>query len=1254
METRLKRIYKRLCFFLAILIILAALISSFVRALTPFASQYKRQMEHHLSTLFGLPVSIQKMETGWYWFYPVVELKEVKISKNNKPLIHLNKILVGLNILDSLWQWQIQPGLLYIEGLSLTVKQSGKKFEIEGLVPSIKTTFSLDSQQIEPYLAWVFDQDKIILKELSVNFMLEQGPGIPVKHLNLSIVSSLDHYYIEGKAEIATKVPAHLHFLADLKLQFLKQFKNARGKAYLSFQNLDIAPLQNVFPDALFTKLQGVGNADFWFNINAEKIEKIQARLDLKNVAWQDKSRTSPLFNAIRANLSYALNQQGWELKGQPIQLVVDNKILPENAFTLGWNAEKSLYQLYLQQLSLDFPMLKLPQGLANHGELSDLQVHLTPDKTLQYLLATFSNLEYKPSKALPTLENISGVLHWQPDEGRLELDSTEAFLRFHAQDKYPVETLNGSFEWKNLGHGFKYNLDRLVVKSPNLVLTARGNLDNVGENAQQINLSAELSMNEVQSWLKRIPDNNYLKPKFLHWLKKDIKKVDKLVAELSLHGMTKDFPFDKEPGEFTVKAYINGADLAFAPHWPLIKNLDLWLTINKRELMADILQVDLMKLHGEKANLVVKSLGSDKEVLLMHGQLKAPANNFLEFLLHTPMRSKLKALDLLSVKEDVEVDLQLEVPLFPDSPPIAAQSDIRFQGNVLGIKHPLTGIEFKNLTGLLRLNEQGVVDSQLEALLLDHPVMLSLFTLKNPARTVVKVLGSTSIEALAAVLNVNWLTFMKGNFDLESVYTLTDDPDDLDKLQFHTTLKGVSITLPPPFAKLQNVETPLDLSLGYNAQKGLELRVNFAERMRAWLWFSSSKGLKFKTGQLILGSEKMTKSKNGFQILGNLEDFDLNSWQKALDGIPEFHSQNPSALNFLQLKIKKAHLFGQTYNNLSFRAQKKTSENWLMGLIQKNLAAELEYNTASKQLKGVFHKLALPKYLMLNQGLVSGLKPDSLPDLELHIRDLSYGTIHLGEAFIKTRADKERLKVEEARLQTPFYQLNLTGEWLKTAVKDATSVNGLLTVSNFSKSLEQWSFSPVVEARQGTVQLIGGWPGGFQNFSLRNGSGELAIVLKNGRISQFSQETEEKLGLGKLLSILSLQTIPRRLQLDFSDLSHKGYSFDIFKGNFAINKGMMTTKNSYIDGPIAFASMKGSLDIVRQVYDLDLRVMPHIEASLPIVATIAGGPIAGIATWVIGKIIHQGMQKVSGYTYKISGPWKQPLVQQVIIVKHK
>ena len=67
-------ILKKIGRFAAFLIISAALCSSLVRSLTPWVKQYKKEVEYHLTQRLGKPVTIRTMETGWYWFFPVLKL----------------------------------------------------------------------------------------------------------------------------------------------------------------------------------------------------------------------------------------------------------------------------------------------------------------------------------------------------------------------------------------------------------------------------------------------------------------------------------------------------------------------------------------------------------------------------------------------------------------------------------------------------------------------------------------------------------------------------------------------------------------------------------------------------------------------------------------------------------------------------------------------------------------------------------------------------------------------------------------------------------------------------------------------------------------------------------------------------------------------------------------------------------------------------------------------------------------------------
>ena len=99
---------------------------------------------------------------------------------------------------------------------------------------------------------------------------------------------------------------------------------------------------------------------------------------------------------------------------------------------------------------------------------------------------------------------------------------------------------------------------------------------------------------------------------------------------------------------------------------------------------------------------------------------------------------------------------------------------------------------------------------------------------------------------------------------------------------------------------------------------------------------------------------------------------------------------------------------------------------------------------------------------------------------------------------------------------------------------------------------------------------------------------------------------------------------------------------------------GKLSTKNTYLDGAVAYVGINGSINLAKERYNLLLKVAPHITASVPIVALIAGGPIIGGITWVASKVINAQMKRVSSYTYKISGPWKSPKVEQLTIEPEK
>ncbi len=1256
---------KRCWLFLAICIITAAVVTSFFRALTPWAKQYKGEVEQHLSTLLGEPVSIKTMETGWYWLEPVIKLKQLRVTDAHQTIIKLDKLLVGINLFSSLWHWQLQPGILYISDLHLNLRQSQDSWKIEGLRTS--STMAFDSHSYQTVLTWILAQQKIIIKNLSAHVYLQDNSVIALRDLNLSIANQSGHYRIKAWTHLAQPTATNFNLLAKLTLNPAAPLK-ASGQVFVSIENLLVTQWQNFAPQSRFKLLNGQSDLQCWADLTQGQLKNLQMQVNFDNLAWLDKSTTKKQnIENLKANFAWQPSINGWQLAADHIHLLIDKKLWPENSFLLNYKKNTEEYSFFIKNIMLDsLPSLSLAwpelgrKALAAElkGQLHDTQIQVK-EKKLAYILTGFSSLGWKAEKEWPGVANLSGVLNWQPTEGRLELDAEKATVV--PLKKAPIEftNLNTAIDWKELSNGLRISVERFVLEHPQLLVSASGVADGVTTTtAGQIRMAAQWSATEAQQWLPYLP-RQYLKPKLDTWLKHDIKRIQKTSGELSLNGNYADFPFDTQPGEFSIKGYLNGVDLMFAPHWPLARHIEAYLQLTKRDLEVDILHANLNDLSIDNGHLSVDGLGLGKETLLLHTKIQTEAKKALNYVLASPLRKKLSALAMLSIKGPLELDFQLEAPLYPENDEILVLGDINFKKNYLLVHHSIDDVELKELSGSLQFNQKGILDSNLNTLIFNYPVNLFIKTVEQPLpSTEIKLKGKTTIQVLRNKFNLPILSLMEGSFWLEGLLVITDEPGDLDHLQLQTSLKGLDINLPAPLGKGSEVEAPLLVDIDFNPTKAIRVRFNYDKRLSSDLWFLPVKNsFAFQKGEVYLGDGQLTEPKHaGLGIRGSLATFNLEHWLETQAKITDNHThQNILAMiSFIDISLKQAQIWGMNYNDLVFKAFKESQDQWSIHIKEPTIRAQLTYQGASNTISGKIQKLYLQKFTKKEKEISTLVKlhPQDLPNLNLQIASFQYDGLELGEVFLKAQLHNQDWLIEDLKIKTPFYQIAAKGEWKEENNIPTTKITADLKVSDLAKSLEKWSIIPVVEAHGGNILFQGGWPGAIYDFSLAKLKGQMLIYFKNGRITHLSPETEEKLGLGKLLSILSLQTIPRRLKLDFSDLSQDGYSFDEFKGHFSVSSGVMTTQDSYIDGPVAYASMKGELNILKQLYDLDLKVSPHITASLPIVATIAGGPIAGLATWIVSKIINQGMQKISGYTYKISGPWKAPIVQQVKIIK--
>jgi uncharacterized protein YhdP len=134
--------------------------------------------------------------------------------------------------------------------------------------------------------------------------------------------------------------------------------------------------------------------------------------------------------------------------------------------------------------------------------------------------------------------------------------------------------------------------------------------------------------------------------------------------------------------------------------------------------------------------------------------------------------------------------------------------------------------------------------------------------------------------------------------------------------------------------------------------------------------------------------------------------------------------------------------------------------------------------------------------------------------------------------------------------------------------------------------------------------------------------------------------------GAGRLLGLLSLQSLPQRLSLDFRDIFSEGLAFETIDGRFDIRDGVMKTSDLEMDTPAARVLMRGETNLAEQTQDVVVVVRPSLSNSVALGVTVIN-PIVGAATFVTQKVLGDPLSKLFSYQYHITGTWSDPQVDK-------
>ena len=276
------------------------------------------------------------------------------------------------------------------------------------------------------------------------------------------------------------------------------------------------------------------------------------------------------------------------------------------------------------------------------------------------------------------------------------------------------------------------------------------------------------------------------------------------------------------------------------------------------------------------------------------------------------------------------------------------------------------------------------------------------------------------------------------------------------------------------------------------------------------------------------------------------------------------------------------------------------------------------------------------------------------MPALDIVVDDFELRGKRLGRLEIEAanRSTGGRDSVREWRLSKfnlvlPEAQLAATGPWGAGALPGArgpsrASMDFTLTLVDSGALLERMGMGKVVRGGKGSLAGSVAWPGSPLSPDPSRMSGQIKVAIDAGQFLKVNP------GMARLLGVFSLQSLQRRLLLDFRDLFEEGFVFDNVTGDLKLGLGVATTNNLRMRGPAAVVLMEGVADIERETQDLRVVVIPEINAGTASLAYAFINPAIGLGTFLAQYFLRKPIAEASTREFRVSGPWDDPKVERV------
>ncbi len=1226
------------------LLVLAATGLTALRVLLPLLDHRPQQVAALASQALGYPVQFAGLRATLRGSTPELSLRDASLVGGDGSITRVDALRLRFDWTASLLARAPRLAELEIEGLHLTVmRMPDGRWRVGGM--------QVQGGDSGGVTSWLLAQPQVRLRAAVIDIVDagQAARALRLEPADARLQRRRGRHWLDLRVGIGGSASGMFRLRAQMS-GLGADMASSTGRAYVTARDITGA-------DVPLAGLMFGGQVDIeaWLRWKAGRIERINGSLDGRGELQDAHGEQRLGLDALRLAGVWQRTADGWAAGVDSLRVESGERI---------WRLERGYVRRRADTLALAAGLIDLPQWGQVAGMLAP------PDNALAARLASVDptlrvrdlygmmDLVAAPARRIRLAAQVD-ELAWQPHD-RLpglagavgELRLTEAAASFTLAgaphlildvpraytEPLKLDAAQGELTAQWSPAGIDAQLTGFSVRRGTIDLAARGRLSLPTDGEPELFIQAGTPQAPAAEFFTLLPDRT-LSPKFIDWGRQAIQAGTLTGVQALLRGNPRRFPFRDGQGQFLGTASFADIALDYRPGagWPAVSEGRGHFGLRGPEFFLSLDQGRLLDSRASGVQVRIPDVALPSKRLLLDGTASGAAQDVIRFVQQSPLAERFGTrVERLALDGAAQTKVGLDLVFTGPVKSTQVSGSMRLAGNTLTVAG--TALAVQALQGEVGFSQDGLSAKAVQARLFGGPVVFDLASAPGkPLR--IESRGEAAAAELTHYLRLPWPDLFAGPVPWQGGIDIAGDGS-LD-LDLNLDVARATGDLPAPLDVLhhQPLQVRAHCACGAPARAwGVTLT---AQPLTAQLDLAPVEGggTALRRGDLAIGVETRLPLA-GFNVHGRLAQLPLAPWLAWLGR--HFGGAAGGAWPAPRVDVYADRLdyLGQSFAGV--RLQVLRAEGWDVDIDAADVAGKVRVRGAegAQQVELDLARLFLTRQERAGKAVTAGVDPASVPVLRGRIGDLRYGGEAFGALVFTSQRLADGLEFSSLDLRGEYGSIVGRGDWRGRAAGSTSSVDATANFKNFGTFLARFGVAKLVRGGRGKMQAQLSWPGSPGAFDFAILNGQVSGQLRNGTLPDVEP------GVGRLFGILSLDSVARRLTLDFRDVFGRGFAIDRMDGALQLAAGDAQLKNLRVRGPAAHLTLNGRTNLTDRSLNVDVLVVPQVTSSLPLAGAIAA-PGVGAAIYLGQKIFEGAIDKVAAQRYQVTGTWAEPKIDK-------